>query len=76
MDQNAEYKDTVHPILSPSEAFEVFDCEVRRLMDGMSGEEFIHRWESGEFNETADQPGRRHIMRLILIVPSGDHRSE
>lgn len=76
MAQTAEYMDIVHPILSPHEASEVFDCEVRRLMDGLSGDEFMRRWKAGEFDEIADQHGSRHIMRLILMMPGGDHRSE
>jgi hypothetical protein len=70
-----EDADIANPILSVHAAYKVFDCEVRRLMDGMSGEEFIARWESGEFDDIADQAGSRHIMRLILMMPGGDHRS-
>lgn len=66
----------VPPILSPDEAYEVFNGEVQRLMDGMTGEEFIRRWQAGEFETVADQPGSRHIMRLILMMPGGDNRSE
>lgn len=76
MAQTAENLDVVQPILSPHEAYEVFDREVRRLMHGMSGEEFIQRLEADEFDEIADQPDNRHIMRLILMMPGGDHRSE
>lgn len=76
MAQTAEYMEIVPPILSPGEAYEVFDREVRRLMDGMTGEEFILRWEAGEYDAVADRSGSRHIMRLALMIPGGDHRPE
>lgn len=75
MAQTAKHMGIVHPILSRHEADEVFDNEVRRLMDGMSGEEFIRRWEVGEFEKIVDKPGSRHIMRLVLMMPGGDHKS-
>lgn len=76
MAQAAEHMDIAHPILNAHESFEVFDGETRRLMDGMSGEEFIQRWRAGEFDAVADEPGQRHIMRLILMMPGVDHGSE
>jgi hypothetical protein len=36
---------------------------------GFSGEEFIRRWEAGEYWEIADRPGFRHIGRLIMMIP-------
>jgi hypothetical protein len=46
----------------------VFDSAVRSQM-GISGEEFIRRWEAGEYWEVADQPESRHIGRLIMMIP-------
>lgn len=66
-------KETVPTIISASEAYDAFDREVRRLMDGMSGEEFMERWEAGEFAEIADKPGHLHIMRLALLRPRVDY---
>lgn len=74
MAQTVENNETVEPILSPREAYEVFDCEVQRLM-GISGEEFIARWETGELAGVADEPGNRHIMRLALMMPRDGHQS-
>ncbi|MBA2755086.1 MAG: hypothetical protein H0U40_11605 [Chloroflexia bacterium] len=34
----------------------IFDDQARRLMN-MSGEEFLRRWDAGEFAEIADAPG-------------------
>jgi hypothetical protein len=75
MAQTAEHIEIVPPILSRHEAFQIFDAEVRRLMGGMSGEEFMRRWDAGEFDEVADEPGNRHIMRLALMMPGDGRRS-
>ena len=38
---------------------------------GMSGEEFIRRWDAGEYDEIADSAGHRHIMSLAMLIPWG-----
>jgi len=75
MAQIVESTETVGPILSAKEAYEVFDHQVRRLMHGMSGEEFVRRWNAGEYAADADKPGNRHIMRLAMMIPVGQQRS-
>lgn len=55
-------------IVSPEEGKAIFD-EAARTMMGMSGDEFIERWEAGEFDEIADTAGHRHIMYLALLIP-------
>jgi hypothetical protein len=52
----------------PDEGRRIFDQVVRDEM-GISGEEFIRRWEAGVYWEVADQPGSRHIGRLIMMIP-------
>lgn len=74
MAQSVRHDEIIEPILSPREAWEVFDAEARRLMD-MSGKEFIARWEAGEFAAIADEPGNRHIMRLALMMPRDSNQS-
>lgn len=69
MAQTEKNTEAVPLILSLEESYEYFDREVRRLMNGMSGEEFMDRWEAGEFYEIADTAGNRHIMRLGLMMP-------
>lgn len=36
---------------------------------GMSGEEFLRRWDAGEYDEIADTEGHRHIMGLAFLIP-------
>lgn len=54
--------------LTPEEGREQFDAATRQMM-GMSGEEFIRRWEAGEYREIADTPGNLHIVALVSLIP-------
>jgi len=53
---------------TPDELQELFDSEARRIM-GMSGEEFIKRWDAGEFNDIFDQPGHLQMTHLVMLIP-------
>jgi len=53
---------------TPEEGRELFDEQARKLM-GMSGEEFIRRWDAGEYDEIFDTPGHRHILHLAFLIP-------
>ncbi|MGH2534271.1 MAG: hypothetical protein ACRDJW_18535 [Thermomicrobiales bacterium] len=48
----------------------LFDRQARTLM-GMSGDEFIRRWDAGEFRDIANTAGNRHITRLASLIPFG-----
>ncbi len=54
--------------LAPEEGRRMFDAAVRDRM-GISGEEFIRRWEAGEYWEISDREGFRHIGDLIMLIP-------
>jgi hypothetical protein len=54
-------------ILTPEEGREQFDRAARRRM-GISGDEFIRRWDAGEYDEIADKDGHRHIMQLAGLI--------
>lgn len=53
---------------TPEEGRAWFEYQAQHLM-GMGGEEFIRRWEAGEYDEIADKAGHRHIMRLVMMIP-------
>ncbi len=66
----AEADAQVPPMIevTPEEGRRLFDDAARQVM-GMSGEEFIRRWEAGEYWGIADADGHRHIGDLISIIP-------
>ncbi|MGI8477715.1 MAG: hypothetical protein ACR2OO_15290 [Thermomicrobiales bacterium] len=55
---------------TPEESRELFDMQAQALM-GMSGEEFMQRWDAGEYREIADTAGHLHIMRLASFMSFG-----
>lgn len=54
-------------VMTTAEAREAFDRAAQYFLN-VTGDEFLRRWESGEFreDEEADQPG---IIDLILLLP-------
>jgi hypothetical protein len=51
--------------LSDEEGRELFDRQARRYLN-MSGEEFIRRWDAGEFDEGPENPA---VVRLAMLLP-------
>lgn len=43
----------------------IFDEVAHRLM-AMSGEEFLRRWDAGEF---ADDPDRPEVIEVAMLIP-------
>lgn len=54
--------------LTPAEGKRMLDDAVRERL-GISGGEFIRRWDAGEYAEIADQPGHLHIGYLGSLIP-------
>lgn len=59
---------------TPEEGRELFDYQARELL-GLSGDEFLRRWDAGEYQDIADAPGHRHIMRLVMLIPFARQQS-
>jgi hypothetical protein len=68
----AERKSTILP---PDEARALFDRQARRLL-GMSGEEFLVKWDAGEYShcDLDATPEGRRIAYLIMLIPFGRPR--
>ena len=65
--QPAEEPDVIE--LTPEEGMAFFDREARQLM-GMSGEEFLRRWDAGEFQPVPDEtPEDRKLVSLVMALP-------
>ena len=56
--------------LPPEEGRAMFDAAARKWM-GLSGDEFIRRWDAGEYAGIADKDGYRHIMDLAGLISFG-----
>ncbi|HET8522634.1 MAG TPA: hypothetical protein VFL82_05325 [Thermomicrobiales bacterium] len=53
--------------LTEEEANAYFDESAREML-GMSGEEFIRRWNAGEWAGIADTPEHRDKLYLAMLV--------
>jgi hypothetical protein len=63
------------PSVMPAEmAIAMFDEEAR-LTTGLSGEEFIRRYDAGEFRDYEDDAEGRELMHLIMLMPFGRQKS-
>jgi hypothetical protein len=56
--------------LDDDEARDDFDREARRLL-GISGEEFIRRYEAGDYAAPRDDREQRGVMKLVMLGPVG-----
>jgi hypothetical protein len=56
--------------ISAAEAREIFDYRARQAM-GMSGEEFLRRWDAGEFRELFDKRGHEELTSLVMMMGFG-----
>jgi hypothetical protein len=55
-------------MLTREEARAMFDRSVMKTL-GISGEEFLHRWDNGEFRDIPDTREGREISGLIMLLP-------
>ena len=55
-------------VIGAEEGRRMFDAAVRRRL-GISGDEFIRRWDAGEYDEIWDSPGHLHIGDLASLIP-------
>lgn len=61
-------------VASPAEGRELFDRQARRLL-GLSGEEFLRKWDAGEYRDLPDTPETRTVAYLALLIPFGRKNS-
>jgi hypothetical protein len=46
----------------------LFDHQAKKML-GISGKEFLERWESGRYRSVPDTPEGRKVRRLVMLVP-------
>ena len=47
---------------------ELFDQEARKLL-GISGEEFLRKWDAGEYDPVTDFDLAHHLNGLLMMLP-------
>jgi hypothetical protein len=57
-------------VMSREEARRFFDEQARALV-GLSGDEFLRRWDAGEYADVADDPAHAQMMYLAMLIPFG-----
>ena len=55
-------------ILTPEEGRAYFD-EVCRNRLGISGDEFLRRWDAGEYRDSPDTPESSGIRSVAMLIP-------
>jgi hypothetical protein len=59
----------LHIVTSDEEAWEIFDRNARREL-GITGEEFLRRLDSGEYEGLTEKtPEERRIVGLMILLP-------
>lgn len=57
-------------VLGRAEGRAFFDQQARALMH-MSGEEFLRRWDAGDFAASVDDPAQPELLHLAMLIPFG-----
>lgn len=55
---------------TPDEGHDLFDEQARRLF-GISGQEFLRRWDAGEYRAQVNGPDHVKLMQLVMLMPFG-----
>jgi hypothetical protein len=53
---------------SPEEGHRLFDEQSRELL-GISGSEFLRRWDAGHYQPVPDTAEGKNIRRLAMLMP-------
>jgi hypothetical protein len=54
--------------LDEDEAREAFDAEARKWL-GISGDEFLRRWDAGEYRGIEDDADHPHVIGMAMLIP-------
>lgn len=54
--------------VSPVEAQRIFDEAAHHYLD-ISGQEFLRRWEAGEYDNSDHRPDHTRIIAVAMLIP-------
>jgi hypothetical protein len=55
-------------VATTQEGHELFDYQTRKQL-GISSEEFLRRWDAGEYLRLEDPVEARKVQRLAMLIP-------
>ena len=55
-------------LVTPEEALALFDRRARQLLH-ISGEEFLRRWDAGQYRPVPDDAEGRKVGELVMMLP-------
>ncbi len=55
-------------VATKQEGRDLFDYQARKQL-GISGQEFLERWDAGEYQRVADPVEARKVQRLAMLIP-------
>ena len=55
-------------LVTPEEARALFDRRARQLLH-ISGEEFLRRWDAGDYRPVPDDAEGRKVGELVMMLP-------
>jgi hypothetical protein len=55
-------------LTTPKEGRALFDRQAKKTL-GISGNEFLKRWDSGGYRAVSDSAERRKVRRLVMLMP-------
>jgi hypothetical protein len=55
-------------LVTPEEALALFDRRARQLLH-ISAEEFLRRWDAGEYRPVPDDAEGRKVGELVMMLP-------
>jgi hypothetical protein len=66
---NPDRFEGIHLVTTREEAWKLFDQDARREL-GISGEEFLRRWDNGEYQDIQDDREGWKVMRVAFLIPT------
>jgi hypothetical protein len=69
-DANEDWADDIPGVrfVTREEGIALFDQQAQKTL-GISGEEFLRRWDEGEYQPVPDTPEGWPIARLAMMIP-------